>query len=103
MIFSTSGGPAGGEDLSLAGSPISLKKPSKPLGATMPRNLAGVVPAFLKVCRVPLGMLTKVPAPTTLALSEPETGAAFRLPQPRMTQVETGMRVDGEKSLVTNG
>ena len=42
-------------------------------------------------------------APTTLALSEPETGAAFWLPQPRMTQVETGMRVDGEKSLVTNG
>ena len=40
---------------------------------------------------------------TTLALSEPGTGAAFWLPQTLMTQVETGTRADGEKSLVTNG
>ncbi|WP_091763514.1 acyl-CoA dehydrogenase family protein [Blastococcus aurantiacus] len=40
---------------------------------------------------------------TTLALSEPGTGAAFWLPQTRMTQAGTGMRIDGEKSFVTNG
>ncbi|SOD97318.1 acyl-CoA dehydrogenase family protein [Blastococcus haudaquaticus] len=40
---------------------------------------------------------------TTLALSEPGTGAAFWLPQTTMTQIDTGMRVDGEKSFVTNG
>ena len=61
MTFSTSGtGPEGEEDASLAGSPTSSKKPSKPPGATMPRNLAGVVPAFLKVYRVPLGILVLV-------------------------------------------
>ena len=40
---------------------------------------------------------------TTLALSEPDTGAAFWLPQTRMTRVAAGMRIDGEKSFVTNG
>ncbi len=40
---------------------------------------------------------------TTLAVSEPGTGAQFWLPQTRMTQVEGGLRLDGEKSFVTNG
>lgn len=40
---------------------------------------------------------------TTLALSEPGTGAAFWLPQTRMAVARTGMRIDGEKSFVTNG
>ena len=40
---------------------------------------------------------------TTLALSEPGTGAHFWLPQTRMTRTETGLRIDGEKSFVTNG
>jgi isovaleryl-CoA dehydrogenase len=40
---------------------------------------------------------------TTLALSEPGTGAQFWLPQARMTQTGSGVRIDGEKSFVTNG
>lgn len=40
---------------------------------------------------------------TTLALSEPGTGAQFWLPQARMTRTATGLRIDGEKSFVTNG
>ena len=40
---------------------------------------------------------------TTLALSEPGTGAHFWLPQTRMTRTSTGLRIDGEKSFVTNG
>jgi isovaleryl-CoA dehydrogenase len=40
---------------------------------------------------------------TTLAVSEPGTGAHFWLPQTRMTRVEAGLRIDGEKSFVTNG
>ena len=40
---------------------------------------------------------------TTLALSEPGTGAHFWLPQTRMTRVEAGLRIDGEKFFVTNG
>lgn len=40
---------------------------------------------------------------TTLAVSEPGTGAQFWLPQTRMVRDGTGLRVDGEKSFVTNG
>lgn len=40
---------------------------------------------------------------TTLALSEPGTGAQFWLPQTRLTTTADGWRVDGEKSFVTNG
>jgi alkylation response protein AidB-like acyl-CoA dehydrogenase len=40
---------------------------------------------------------------TTLALSEPGTGAQFWLPQTRMTRDGTGLRLTGEKSFVTNG
>ncbi len=40
---------------------------------------------------------------TTLALSEPGTGAQFWLPQTRLTADGEGWRVNGEKSFVTNG
>ena len=40
---------------------------------------------------------------TTLALSEPGTGAHFWLPRTRMTRIDTGLRIDGAKSFVTNG
>jgi alkylation response protein AidB-like acyl-CoA dehydrogenase len=40
---------------------------------------------------------------TTLALSEPGTGVHFWLPETRMTRSETGLRIDGRKSFVTNG
>lgn len=40
---------------------------------------------------------------TTLALSEPGTGAQFWLPQTRMTRTATELVIDGEKSFVTNG
>ena len=40
---------------------------------------------------------------TTLALSEPGTGANFWLPETRMTRTEAGLRIDGEKLFVTNG
>lgn len=40
---------------------------------------------------------------TTLALSEPGTGAEFWLPQTRLTSDGEGWRVNGEKSFVTNG
>ncbi|HEX5771988.1 MAG TPA: acyl-CoA dehydrogenase family protein [Nocardioidaceae bacterium] len=40
---------------------------------------------------------------TTLALSEPGTGAEFWLPQTRLTSHEDGWLVNGEKSFVTNG
>ncbi|WP_245159075.1 acyl-CoA dehydrogenase family protein [Blastococcus sp. TF02A-35] len=40
---------------------------------------------------------------TTLALSEPGTGAQFWLPQTRMTRDGAGLAVAGEKSFVTNG
>ncbi len=40
---------------------------------------------------------------TTLALSEPGTGAQFWLPQTRLTADGDGWRVNGEKSFVTNG
>ncbi|MGY1720440.1 acyl-CoA dehydrogenase family protein [Blastococcus sp. SYSU DS0552] len=40
---------------------------------------------------------------TTLALSEPGTGAQFWLPQTRMTRDSEGLLVAGEKSFVTNG
>ncbi|HEX6248609.1 MAG TPA: acyl-CoA dehydrogenase family protein [Nocardioidaceae bacterium] len=41
---------------------------------------------------------------TTLALSEPGTGAQFWLPQTRLTSDgDLGWRVNGEKSFVTNG
>ncbi len=40
---------------------------------------------------------------TTLALSEPGTGAEFWLPQTRLTSEDDGWRVNGEKSFVTNG
>lgn len=40
---------------------------------------------------------------TTLALSEPGTGAQFWLPQTTITADGEGWRVNGEKSFVTNG
>jgi alkylation response protein AidB-like acyl-CoA dehydrogenase len=41
---------------------------------------------------------------TTLALSEPGTGAHFYLPQTRMTERPAGvLELDGEKTFVTNG
>ncbi|GAB7192184.1 acyl-CoA dehydrogenase family protein [Kineococcus sp. NUM-3379] len=40
---------------------------------------------------------------TTLALSEPGTGAQFWLPQTQIRRTEDGYTVDGEKSFVTNG
>ncbi|TQN43259.1 alkylation response protein AidB-like acyl-CoA dehydrogenase [Blastococcus colisei] len=40
---------------------------------------------------------------STLALSEPGTGAQFWLPQTRLTRTDAGLRIDGEKSFVTNG
>ncbi|GAB2759124.1 acyl-CoA dehydrogenase family protein [Nocardioides pakistanensis] len=40
---------------------------------------------------------------TTLALSEPGTGAEFWLPQTRLTSHGEGWLVNGEKSFVTNG
>lgn len=40
---------------------------------------------------------------TTLALSEPGSGAEFWLPRTRLTARDEGWRVDGEKSFVTNG
>ena len=40
---------------------------------------------------------------TTLALSEPGTGAEFWLPQTRLTSDTGGWRLNGEKSFVTNG
>lgn len=40
---------------------------------------------------------------TTLALSEPGTGAQFWLPQTRAMREVNGVRIDGEKSFVTNG
>jgi alkylation response protein AidB-like acyl-CoA dehydrogenase len=40
---------------------------------------------------------------TTLALSEPGTGAQFWLPQTALTSDRDGWRVNGEKSFVTNG
>jgi isovaleryl-CoA dehydrogenase len=40
---------------------------------------------------------------TTLALSEPGTGAQFWLPQVKLHQTERGWVVDGQKSFVTNG
>ncbi len=40
---------------------------------------------------------------TTLALSEPGTGAEFWLPQTRLTSEADGWLVNGEKSFVTNG
>ncbi|GAB2872254.1 acyl-CoA dehydrogenase family protein [Myroides odoratimimus subsp. xuanwuensis] len=40
---------------------------------------------------------------TTLALSEPGTGAQFWLPQTRLSTTPDGWSVDGEKSFVTNG
>lgn len=40
---------------------------------------------------------------TSLALSEPGTGAQFWLPQTTMSRTDGGVRVDGEKSFVTNG
>ncbi len=40
---------------------------------------------------------------TTLALSEPGTGAHFWLPETSAHWTETGLRIDGEKSFVTNG
>lgn len=40
---------------------------------------------------------------TTLALSEPGTGAQFWLPQTQAVSTEGGVRIDGEKSFVTNG
>lgn len=40
---------------------------------------------------------------TTLALSEPGTGAHFYLPQTRLTRTDDGYLIDGEKQFVTNG
>ena len=40
---------------------------------------------------------------TTLALSEPGTGAQFWLPQTEITSADEGWVVNGEKSFVTNG
>jgi alkylation response protein AidB-like acyl-CoA dehydrogenase len=40
---------------------------------------------------------------TTLALSEPGTGAEFWLPQTKLTSEADGWLVNGEKSFVTNG
>jgi alkylation response protein AidB-like acyl-CoA dehydrogenase len=40
---------------------------------------------------------------STLALSEPGTGAQFWLPQTSARWTDTGLRIDGEKSFVTNG
>ena len=40
---------------------------------------------------------------TTLALSEPGTGAEFWLPQTRLTSEDDGWRLNGQKSFVTNG
>ncbi|HSJ14193.1 MAG TPA: acyl-CoA dehydrogenase family protein [Longimicrobiales bacterium] len=40
---------------------------------------------------------------TTLALSEPGTGAFFWLPQTRLTANGTGFQVEGTKSFITNG
>ena len=40
---------------------------------------------------------------TTLALSEPGTGAQFWLPETRLTNTDQGWTVDGQKMFVTNG
>ena len=40
---------------------------------------------------------------TTLALSEPGTGAHFYIPQTRLTREDDGFVLDGTKSFVTNG
>ena len=40
---------------------------------------------------------------TTLAVSEPGTGAQFWLPQTQMHRTDGGVRIDGEKAFVTNG
>lgn len=40
---------------------------------------------------------------TTLALSEPGTGAVFWIPETRLTRTDGGYRVEGRKSFVTNG
>jgi len=40
---------------------------------------------------------------TTLALSEPGTGAEFWLPRTELTSEDDGWRLNGEKSFVTNG
>ena len=40
---------------------------------------------------------------TTLAVSEPGTGAQFWLPRTRMHRTDAGVRIDGEKAFVTNG
>jgi isovaleryl-CoA dehydrogenase len=40
---------------------------------------------------------------TTLALSEPGTGAEFWLPRTELTSEDAGWRLNGEKSFVTNG
>lgn len=40
---------------------------------------------------------------TTLALSEPGTGAEFWLPRSELTSEDDGWRLNGEKSFVTNG
>jgi alkylation response protein AidB-like acyl-CoA dehydrogenase len=40
---------------------------------------------------------------TTLALSEPGTGAQFWLPQTRIRRTDDGFSVEGQKSFVTNG
>ena len=40
---------------------------------------------------------------TTLALSEPGSGAHFYFPETRLTRAEDGYTVDGTKSFVTNG
>ncbi len=40
---------------------------------------------------------------TTLALSEPGTGAHFYLPETRLREVADGFQVSGHKSFVTNG
>lgn len=40
---------------------------------------------------------------TTLALSEPGTGANFYIPEASLTEVPQGYRVNGQKAFVTNG
>jgi alkylation response protein AidB-like acyl-CoA dehydrogenase len=40
---------------------------------------------------------------TTLALSEPGTGASFWIPEARLARADEGFVVDGTKSFVTNG
>ena len=53
--MSSGPGGGGGEDGSDTGSPTSSKNPSNPAGVISTIILLGVVPTFLKPCRMSLG------------------------------------------------